>query len=329
MKTKIVYVLTSGENDFYAEQMLMSVYSLKYYNPNAKVELIVDSCTKRSVDNRLPKLYDYVDNIVSVNFEESVTNAYRSRFLKTSSRLYVKGDYLFIDTDTIINGDISDIDNLKVGIGAVKDLHQDTLRNARYLDLLMLKVKKLGWNAFDLDVEYFNSGVLYVKDTPEVHLFFNEWHKKWLESFDRGVPQDQPSLAMVNQQFQLIQNIPSKWHCQLFGNGLRYLKDARIIHYFNALNSELGGERPLVFMNDDFLLKIKNDQGLNDEVKNIIINLDKSFASQIHIISGNALKLSDTTAYEVLLSIFGKHKKVFKMIENILDKIFAIKKKFF
>lgn len=34
MKTKIIYVLVSNENDCYLEQALVSIYSLRLYNPD-------------------------------------------------------------------------------------------------------------------------------------------------------------------------------------------------------------------------------------------------------------------------------------------------------
>jgi hypothetical protein len=37
MKTKIIYVLVSNENDCYLEQALVSIYSLRLYNPDANV----------------------------------------------------------------------------------------------------------------------------------------------------------------------------------------------------------------------------------------------------------------------------------------------------
>jgi len=42
MKTKIIYVLVSNENDCYLEQALVSIYSLRLYNPDANLLLLVD-----------------------------------------------------------------------------------------------------------------------------------------------------------------------------------------------------------------------------------------------------------------------------------------------
>lgn len=41
MKTKIIYVLVSNENDCYLEQALVSIYSLRLYNPDANLLLLV------------------------------------------------------------------------------------------------------------------------------------------------------------------------------------------------------------------------------------------------------------------------------------------------
>jgi cellulose synthase/poly-beta-1,6-N-acetylglucosamine synthase-like glycosyltransferase len=49
MKTKIVYVLTSNEKDLLLEQLLLSLYSLKYHNPTADVYLVVDQDTFSSI----------------------------------------------------------------------------------------------------------------------------------------------------------------------------------------------------------------------------------------------------------------------------------------
>ena len=40
MKTKIIYVLVSNENDCYLEQALVSIYSLRLYNPDANLLLV-------------------------------------------------------------------------------------------------------------------------------------------------------------------------------------------------------------------------------------------------------------------------------------------------
>ena len=45
MKIKFVYVLVCGEDDLYTEQMWASIYSLRRYNADARIEILVDSDT--------------------------------------------------------------------------------------------------------------------------------------------------------------------------------------------------------------------------------------------------------------------------------------------
>ena len=46
MKTKIVYVLVSSNNDIYLEQAYVSMYSVKYYMPDAHITLLTDKLTE-------------------------------------------------------------------------------------------------------------------------------------------------------------------------------------------------------------------------------------------------------------------------------------------
>ena len=49
MKTKIVYAVSSDEQDNYLEQTVLSVFSLKRHNPDAVVEFVVDERTDKTI----------------------------------------------------------------------------------------------------------------------------------------------------------------------------------------------------------------------------------------------------------------------------------------
>ena len=122
---KYVYVLTSTSKDLYYEQCLMSVFSLKAHNPNAQVQILVDNKTAESftVENKRDGLKELGAEIVSVDFDESVKNVERSRRLKTTIPEHITGDFLFIDCDTIICDDLSDIEKIDAKFAAVLDGH--------------------------------------------------------------------------------------------------------------------------------------------------------------------------------------------------------------
>ena len=77
MNTKIVYVVASDETDFYLEQTLLSVFSLRKHNPDAYVELVVDQDTDTTITGKKGEILKYVDNKVVVN----VRNIIRKRLL--------------------------------------------------------------------------------------------------------------------------------------------------------------------------------------------------------------------------------------------------------
>ena len=96
MRTKIVYVVTSDETDVYLEQALLSVFSLRKHNPNAYVELVVDQNTNTTITGKRGEILKYIDNKVVVNVPEEYNKLSRSRWLKTSLRQHIKGDFLYI-----------------------------------------------------------------------------------------------------------------------------------------------------------------------------------------------------------------------------------------
>ena len=182
MRTKIVYILCSDENDIFYEQALLSVFSLRKYNPDAFVELIVDQYTITTINGKRSKIKEYVNSIKVVEVPEKYNRRQLSRWIKTSLRNLIDGDYLFIDTDTIITDCLYDIDNFTGDIGAVKDQHTVVKKNSGKYIMLQWATQD-GWSCFD-DLLYFNSGVMYVRDCDFTHDFYKEWNKRWQNQED-------------------------------------------------------------------------------------------------------------------------------------------------
>ena len=82
MKTKIIYVLVSNENDCYLEQALVSIYSLRLYNPDANLLLLVDEETSRTLENGIRKLIlNYVSKLVIVDVPFHYSKQQKSRYI--------------------------------------------------------------------------------------------------------------------------------------------------------------------------------------------------------------------------------------------------------
>ena len=230
MKTKLVYVLTCSPEGNYIEQALMAMWSARYHNPDAHIVLLTDDQTSELLIGKRGELLEYVSERIIIGFEdERASMVYRSRWIKTQVREYVKGDFLFIDCDTICCKSLDAIDSFTFDIGAVGD------DNVRFTHNVMKKetceyVANLGCDISDEEF-YFSSGVIYCKDRVVCHELYRLWHKYWKEGYENAsIFADQPSLAKCNIELgRVIRPMDDVLNCVLFTQNSR-LRDAVILH---------------------------------------------------------------------------------------------------
>jgi lipopolysaccharide biosynthesis glycosyltransferase len=325
MKTKIVYVVTSDETDVYLEQALLSVFSLRRHNPNAFVELVVDQDTDATIVGKRGEILKYIDHKVVVNIPEEYNKLSRSRWLKTSLRQYIKGDFLYIDADTIITDDLSEIDSFPFSLGAVINAHVpiSLRRDTSYMRKIKNNASEEGWICSD-ETPFFNGGVLFVKDTFESYDFFTCWHKTWNDCYKKyGRHADQAPLAATNEKFKyMINELSGTWNCQLALNGFLYIANAKIMHYI------LYGRytHPCFFYGHDIWNEIKDSGSISDTIAKLVDDAKYSFIDPYMNISGKDLKLIQTP----LFSICKAKQRVFSLFNNaakIIQKANKIKKR--
>lgn len=310
MRTKVVYVLTSSEKDVLLEQLELSLYSLKHHNPSTKVYLVVDQDTYSSIRENRSLIRKYLTDIISIDTPKEYNNMLRSRWLKTSLRELIEGDYLFIDSDTIITDSLEECDNWNFDIAAVIDRHIPVNEFHQYHDYICDRAIDTGWIFESTDSSYFNSGVMYVKDNEVTHTFYRKWHEYWLEGIKKSVFQDQPVLGKTNKEFgYIIKELDGKWNCQIMANGIKFLSTSKIIHYFNA---ERQSEKKSIFYlpsNRDLYFKIKKDGFVLDiETKKMIENGRSAFATNYAVYADDQLvAIRDSFSQFVLNGYFAKN----------------------
>lgn len=236
MITKIVYTVVGGKNEMFLPQALVAGYSARRYNPNAIIILIVDIDTASVIDDDIPSFYKYFNSIVKIEVPQELSQMQKSRYLKTTLRQNITGDYLYIDTDTVVTCDLSEIDTCTHDIAAVLDRHslvsEHEFKNKISKDISFMNIK-----LSDLKDKYFNGGVMYVKDNYLTHEFFRQWHKFWDEARQKERNIDQPPLAKANKECGYpITEIDGTWNCQLSDNFINFLADSKILHYFASNN---------------------------------------------------------------------------------------------
>ena len=262
MGIKYIYVLVSDEGDFYLEQALISIYSLRFYNRDCFIELVIDKDTASSLVGSRSKIRSYVTSVKEVDVPCEYNKKLKSRYIKTHLRSYVRGTYLFIDCDTVICDKLNLGEDGEVELAAVADMNQSL---HLYDQSVVSRCEAAGFNNLE-GQPYFNSGVMFVKDTPNTHLFYKEWFENWKSSVAKGVAFDQPALCQTNVQFgKPIQELPGIWNCQFKMGGYPYLRDAKIIHYYsNNGESRLSPQVEMLFS------RIKASGVIDEGIMNLV-----------------------------------------------------------
>lgn len=162
MRTKIVYDVISTSEDNYFEQAWASAWSLKYYTQGAYIIILTDIATKRTIySDARKKSLEIFDEVITVNFEKEYSNKEKSRWIKTNMRRLVEGDFLFIDSDTIVCGDLTEIDNIKLNaIGAVLDNHCYSQEISSFPIFQNMYIKPMK-EVFNIDYDYKNLSSSY------------------------------------------------------------------------------------------------------------------------------------------------------------------------
>ena len=230
MQTKLVYVLTCAPEHHYIEWALISLCSLKRIHPDAHTVLIVDDLTNELIVGERDEILNFVsEKIVANDCPADMSLNERSRFLKTSVRQRVSGNYIFIDCDTVICKSINELYTLN-NISASRDNH---LYLADYLlslyDQLAQQLQKIGLDIKQESV-YYSSGIMFVPDTQVAHKLYDLWHKLWLDNLSKGVYQDQPSLALANKQCgYVIHQMSDLFNCIVYTHNT-FIREAHILH---------------------------------------------------------------------------------------------------
>ncbi len=296
MKTKFVYVLISGESDFYLEQLLMSTYSLRLYHPNDSVIIITDSDTEQTIKGKRAELRKYVSKISVIDVPKSLSKLQRSRYLKTHLRQILDGDFLFIDTDTIICESLSDIEELECDLGAVAESNSH-LQVYEDDEWIMNNAKKAGCEV--IGEPHFNSGVFYVKDTPQSYGLYEKWYKLWNEFVPCGVNIDQLSLTVANQQLGYpIKEIPGIWNCQILRKGLPLLPQAKIIHYLASNKMSV----KYLLGEDETFMRIKESGSIPEDIKKLIKRPRTAFSENTQFVGDTQIKFLKSNIYHIYLS---------------------------
>lgn len=285
-------------------------------NSEVTVSILMDDITYNSLTNVRAKIVDLTNEIIVIDLPREYTNKEKSRILKTNMRNYVTGDFLFIDSDTIILSDLSEIDKIEHDISAVYERNREVPEDygcASYMEALARFGCKLSNND-----EYFNSGVMLVKDNSFTRNFFSDWHNKWKEGRGLGIMFDQPSLGVINQKYDnYIKPLEGNWNCQ--GRFcLNHIYTAKIFHYLydSAFSFPL--------MSKDLFLDLKETGTISDKLSSIINNPFYYISSNNEILTDDDVKRFHSRMYSFIRLLDNKCPRIYEFVEFLLNSFYNI-----
>jgi hypothetical protein len=290
------------------------------YNPSADCVVLIDEKTKANLIGKRAGYEQVVSEIKVIKVPDEFSQKEASRWIKTSINRHVEGDFLFIDCDTVIADKLDCDFSEKVKIGAVLDCHV-TLSDHHYRDIFKEDNKKLGFESTEKSDAYYNGGMIFFRNCLESVDFFEKWHALWLASREKGSSQDMPPLNQANyESHNIITDIGGEWNCQISYNGLPYLNNAKIIHYFAT---SLVTFEPSYLPGSNAVLSLIKDSGvISNETLEMLRNPRAAFNTYSRIVADkNALDVLNSSLFYKLLWLRKKHYKLFRKIDMMTSKI--------
>ena len=320
MKTKIIYDVVSTSEDIYFEQAWASAWTLKHYTPEAYIIILTDAATEKTIRSDARKrALEVIDEVVVIDFDQCYSNKEKSRWIKTNMRQLVKGDFLFIDADTIICGELTEIDNIKcVAIGAVLDNHCRSKEISSYpifQDMYVKPMKAIFNTNYNYENDMYNSGVLLVRDIPQSYAFFDKWHENWKISQTRGECRDQLALLKTTQDLpKTIQEIDGVYNSQI-RTSIQYFINSKILHTFaSQAASPLSKIFGLEIYNE-----IKENGYVTERVAKQLLSCKHSFCSPSIMVDKRWLNLSYNPTFIVIDKLVDSNKMIEKRCLYILN----------
>lgn len=318
MINTFVYVHVGNKKNKYYNMLLISLESLRVHMPNQCVIILSD---QKSADflkeNNVDTLYNC--RIIGVDGVNKISDVEFSRYLKTNLRKLIKGDFLYLDSDTVVCEDFSEC-NIDSSVALVLDNHCVLSELCDGGKAIRIRAMERGIELHNCS-KYFNSGVIYAKDDQVAHDFFDKWYNWWNKTKKENMYEDQFSLNYVNQICNVICELPGEFNCQITASpcGINYLSNAKIIHYFNTKKE---GQ---YLLNDEKLI-LKGPQ--NNIIKKIISSPKTAFCNCI-LLNKNSVDVSllYSKQYILMKKIYIRMNKIFRLNERILSAVLNWKRK--
>jgi hypothetical protein len=209
---------------------LSSAMSVRICDGDADIVLVADAATRSRWPPALARQLEAVFSHVLAPAVSPPPGPVASRHLKTSLRQLLAGDLLFLDVDTLMFDVPLALFAGDHDVGAVPDRNWQQWRPHRP-EWVGPHYRELGWSFSTRG--YFNSGVLFLRDSAAARELGAGWHRRWTEFFAATAKhQDQPSFnSLLDAPGLKVRSFPLRYNAMV--DAIPYFCwRAKIVHYF-------------------------------------------------------------------------------------------------
>lgn len=215
----------------YADLLAISALCVKRLHPAARITVLTDDESRQNVAGALRSLSRIEPNIRSVGRFDGSPRL-RSRFVKTQCRNVIRGDFLYLDCDTVAVGDLGDLFRCGGPLGAAID-RNCVDPDGGFPAWVIPDFERLGWK--HPTRFYLNGGVVFWKECPEARELGRLWHENWLKyTTTVDNPADQPafnhSLSALNIEPKIIDDA---FNARV-GISAEFARGARLYHLLSG-----------------------------------------------------------------------------------------------
>lgn len=313
MKATIVYALISTPEDFYLEENLISLYSLRIHDKSSKVVLLTDEPTACHIKSHCVNIKDYVNELRVVDVPSDYNNTERSRYLKTNLSKFIEGDFLYIDGDTVIADNLDEIESYEGDILQVADGNGKLIleENSRTESLF----KMLNWGSC-AGRPFFNCGFMYVRNNERTRKLYDQWYCRWLESRQIKNFQDQPPYVRACMDTDMkITQLPDIWNCQISAQGFYCIGEAKVIHPFAPLKNY-----KFLIYQKKFMEEVRLHGFISQDILTLIQHPKCAINKDILVLPGSEKSYFDS----YLHSVYINNKSLFNFLNSLLKIIYQL-----
>lgn len=236
---QITYALTSDGRDEFADMALVSLLSARLSNPSASLRVLADETSAAALQTARHSVIEVCDDLTVVVTPDG-SPVFKNRWLKTQAAEFVDGDFLLLDCDTIVAGDLSSAWPLIRDVGLVANHNAPDLDRQIWREDLDF-LHRMGWPT---DIPFYaNSGAIFFRSNPAVRNFSRRWHTLWQQgAAESGRLRDQPACnAALRETGVQVSELPQTFNCQVANVFSRPGETPFIWHFYSSQGGSFRG----------------------------------------------------------------------------------------